>query len=187
MVQILNGIDLMKGKKVAEKRTYGITQPLQLIPMKEKNDEWTCWNMDWLEWNGIRQIAENRKRFMKNYRLAEGIIDKSDYVPENNNDMKDIVENLIDGAQELEVMELKFFPIIPNVLKTYKSSAISCNSNSLSAAVLFPVGTKDIVKFSSHNLKLLATTLNSFIFHPPYSMLIITYIFHKKTFFLVFL
>lgn len=121
MVQVLNGIDLMKGKKVAEKRTYGITQPLQLIPMKEKNDEWTCWNMDWLEWNGIRQIAENRKRFMKNYRLAEGIIDKSDYVPENNNDMKDIVENLIDGAQELEVMELKFFPIIPNVIRTLMS------------------------------------------------------------------
>ncbi len=119
MVQVLNALDLKNGKKAKEKRSYGITQPLQLIPKKEKNDEWTAWNMDWLEWNGIRQILYNRKRFMKNYRLAEGIIDKSDYVPEEDNDMRGLVENLVEGGGEvLESMELKFFPIIPNVVNT---------------------------------------------------------------------
>lgn len=118
MVQVLNALDLKHGKRAKEKRSYGITQPLQLIPKEEKTDEWTAWNMDWLEWNGIKQIAENRKRFLKNYRLAEGIIDQSDYVPEPNNDMKDLVENLIDASEEIESMELKFYPIIPNVINT---------------------------------------------------------------------
>jgi hypothetical protein len=91
-----------------------ITQPLQFIPKKEKDDEWAAWNLDWLEWNGLKQIRRNARRLMKNYKLAKGIIDKSDYIVEENNEMKDIVDVLT--REDWSALELKFYPIIPNVI-----------------------------------------------------------------------
>jgi hypothetical protein len=51
---------------------------------------------------------------MKNYKLAKGIIDKSDYIVEENNEMKDIVDVLT--REDWSALELKFYPIIPNVI-----------------------------------------------------------------------
>jgi hypothetical protein len=91
-----------------------ITQPLQFITKKDKDDEWAAWNLDWLEWNGLKQIRRNARRLMKNYKLAKGIIDKSDYIVEENNEMKDIVDVLT--REDWSALELKFYPIIPNVI-----------------------------------------------------------------------
>jgi hypothetical protein len=51
---------------------------------------------------------------MKNYKLAKGIIDKSDYIVEENNDYRDIVDLLT--KEDVSALELKFYPIIPNVI-----------------------------------------------------------------------
>ena len=54
---------------------------------------------------------------MKNYKLAQGIIDRTDYIIEEDNDMKDIVQQLATDEQD-GALELKFYPIIPNVVNT---------------------------------------------------------------------
>jgi hypothetical protein len=87
---------------------------LQFIPKKEKDEEWAAWNLDWLEWNGLKQIRRNARRLMKNYKLAKGIIDKSDYIVEEDNEMKDVVDVLT--REDWSALELKFYPIIPNVI-----------------------------------------------------------------------
>jgi hypothetical protein len=51
---------------------------------------------------------------MKNYKLAKGIIDRSDYIVEDNNEYRDIVELLT--KEDASALELKFYPIIPNVI-----------------------------------------------------------------------
>ena len=84
------------------------------MPKKEKTDEWAAWNVDWLEWNGLKQIRRNARRLMKNYKLAKGIIDRSDYIVEENNEYKDIVDILT--KEDASALELKFYPIIPNVI-----------------------------------------------------------------------
>ena len=51
---------------------------------------------------------------MKNYKLAKGVIDKSDYIVEEDNDYRDIIESLT--QEDTSALELKFYPIIPNVI-----------------------------------------------------------------------
>jgi hypothetical protein len=91
-----------------------VTQPLQFISSKDKDEEWAAWNLDWLEWNGLKQIRRNARRLMKNYKLAKGIIDKGDYIIEENNEYRDVVELLT--KEDPTALELKFYPIIPNVI-----------------------------------------------------------------------
>jgi hypothetical protein len=113
-MQVYNAMQLKKGAKVQDNRMGSITQPLQFIPKKDKDQEWAAWNLDWLEWNGLKQIRKNARRLMKNYKLAKGIIDKSDYIIEEDNEMRDIVETLT--KEDYSALELKFYPIIPNVI-----------------------------------------------------------------------
>jgi hypothetical protein len=116
-MKILNALDLKKGAKAEHNRLWAISQPLQFLPKKDKDEQWTAWNMDWLEWNGLKQVRRNARRLMKNYKLAQGIIDKTDYVSEEENEMKDVVQQLA-SDDEFDALELKFYPIIPNVVNT---------------------------------------------------------------------
>jgi hypothetical protein len=113
-MQIYNAMQLKKGAKAKQNRLGSITQPLQLLPKKSKDDEWAAWNVDWLEWQGLKQIRRNARRLMKNYKLAKGIIDKTDYIIEENNEYRDVVEMLTE--EDVSALELKFYPIIPNVV-----------------------------------------------------------------------
>ena len=113
-MQIYNAMQLKKGAKVEHNRLGSVTQPLQFIPKSEKDDQWAAWNLDWLEWNGLKQIRRNARRLMKNYKLAKGIIDRNDYIVEENNEYRDIVEMLT--KEDSSALELKFYPIIPNVI-----------------------------------------------------------------------
>jgi hypothetical protein len=114
-MEILNALQLKKGKKAEYNRLGNITQPLQFLPAKDKDDDWSAWNMDWLEWQGLKQIRRNARRLMKNYKLAKGIIDKTDYLIEEDNEYRDIVDTL--AREPLGALELKFYPIVPNVVK----------------------------------------------------------------------
>jgi hypothetical protein len=115
-MEILNALQLKKGKKAEYNRLGNITQPLQFLPTKDKDEDWTAWNMDWLEWQGLKQIRRNARRLMKNYKLARGIIDKTDYLVEEDNEYREIVDTL--ASEQLTALELKFYPIVPNVVKT---------------------------------------------------------------------
>jgi len=113
-MQVFNAMQLKKGAKVEQSRLGSVTQPLQFIPKKEKDEHWAAWNLDWLEWNGLKQIRRNARRLMKNYKLAKGIIDRTDYIVEENNEYRDIVDLLT--KEDASALELKFYPIIPNVI-----------------------------------------------------------------------
>jgi hypothetical protein len=113
-MQVYNAMQLKKGAKTEHNRLGSVTQPLQFIPKKEKDDQWAAWNLDWLEWQGLRQLRRNARRLMKNYKLAKGIIDRSDYIIEEDNEVRDMVELLT--KEDASALELKFYPIIPNVI-----------------------------------------------------------------------
>jgi hypothetical protein len=113
-MQIFNAMQLKSGAKAKNNRMGSLTQPVQFLPRNEKDEEWTCWNMDWLEWNGLKMIRRNAQRLAKNYKLANGIIDRTDYVVEQDNEMRELVETLV--REDHTALELKFYPIIPNII-----------------------------------------------------------------------
>lgn len=114
-MQILNALDLKKGKKVQQNRLGSLTRPLQFLPQAEKDEQWAISNLDWLEWQGVQQIRQNAKRLQKNYELAEGIINRQDYIVDEDNQYADLVKILT--RDQDSPLELKFYPIIPNVLR----------------------------------------------------------------------
>lgn len=125
-MQVLNALQMKSGKKAEYNRMGSITQPLQFLPKKDKNAEWAAWNLDWLEWNGLKQIRRNARRLMKNYKLAKGTIDKTDYIVEEDNEMRDIVDTLM--KEDISALELKFYPIIPNVINVMVSEFAKRNT-----------------------------------------------------------
>lgn len=125
-MKVLNAMDLKSGKKAEQTRMGTITQPVQFIPAKEKDAEWCAWNLDWLEWNGLKQIRRSARRLMKNYKLAKGQIDKSDYIVEQDNEMRDLVDTLV--QEDMSALELKFYPIVPNIINVLTAEFAKRNS-----------------------------------------------------------
>lgn len=115
-MQIYNALELKNGAKSEVIRMGTLTQPIQFIPQKKKTQEWAAWNLDWLEWQGLKLVQRKANRLMKNYKLAKGIIDKTDYIVEEDNEMADLIEVLT--KEDTSALELKFYPIIPNVVNT---------------------------------------------------------------------
>ena len=113
-MQIYNALQLKKGAKVEYNKMGTLVQPFQFVPEKEKDDQWRAWNLDWLEFQGMKQLRRNARRLMKNYKLARGIIDKQDYIVEEDNEMADLIDVLT--KEDTSAFELKFYPIIPNVI-----------------------------------------------------------------------
>jgi hypothetical protein len=114
-MRVLNAMQLKNGAKSEEGSSFSsLTQPTQFLPYSQKTDDWAAWNLDWLELQGIEFLRINARRLLKNYKLAKGIIDKTDYIVEPDNDYKEMMDVL---TQENEsALELKFYPIIPNVI-----------------------------------------------------------------------
>jgi len=113
-MQIYNALQLKLGAKVEYNKMGTLIQPFQFVSENEKDDQWRAWNLDWLEFQGMRQLRRNAKRLMKNYKLAKGIIDKTDYIVEEDNEMADLIDVLT--KEDTSAFELKFYPIIPNVI-----------------------------------------------------------------------
>ena len=115
-MRVLNALQMKKGAK-ADKgypSSASLTQPMQFISAKKKNDDWAAWNLDWLETQGLDYLRHNARKILKNYKLAKGIIDKTDYIVEEDNDYKDLMDVLT--KEDSSALELKFYPIIPNVV-----------------------------------------------------------------------
>lgn len=114
MPKIYNALQLKAGAKSDYNRMGTITQPIQFLLSKDKDEQWGAWNMDWHEMQGLKMIRRNARRLLKNYKLANGIIDKSDYIIEEDNEMAELIDTLT--KEDESAFELKFFPIIPNVI-----------------------------------------------------------------------
>ena len=94
-MRVLNAMQLKNGAKADANSgpTFSsLTQPTQFLPYSKKTDDWAAWNMDWLELQGIEFLRINARRLLKNYKLAKGVIDKSDYIVEPDNDYKDLMD-----------------------------------------------------------------------------------------------
>lgn len=113
-MKVYNALQLKNGAKAEHNRMGTLTQPIQFLPKKKKDDDWTAWNLDWLEWQGMKQLKRNARRLMKNYKLAKGIIDRTDYIVEEDPEYLDLIETLT--KEDTTALELKFYPIIPNVV-----------------------------------------------------------------------
>lgn len=133
-MQVKNALQIKKGEGKIDKRGFNsFTQPIQFLTKYEKDQDWAMHNLDWLEWQGVKQLSYNAKRLMKNYKLAKGTIDKGDYIPESNvNDMTELVDILsndsIQSYNTDSAMEIKFYPIIPNVINVLTAEFAKRNS-----------------------------------------------------------
>jgi len=119
-------MQMKAGAKVEYNKMGTLNQPIQFIPRKEKDVDWAAWNLDWLEWKGLQHVRRNARRLMKNYKLAKGIIDKGDYIIEEDNEYADLIETLT--REDSAALELKFYPIIPNVINTLVAEFAKRNS-----------------------------------------------------------
>lgn len=114
MPKVINAMQAKAGAKVEKNKMGTLEQPTQFLPEKKKTEEWTAWNIDWIEVQGQKQLKRNARRLLKNYKLAKGIIDKTDYIVEEDNLYADLVDQLT--QEDVSALELKFYPIIPNVI-----------------------------------------------------------------------
>lgn len=116
-MKVYNALQLKQGAKVKSSgypSGLNLTQPVQFLSSKKKNNNWAAWNLDWLENQGMMQLRNNARKILKNYKLAKGIIDKTDYVIEEDNEYKDLMDVLT--QEDSSALQLKFYPIIPNVI-----------------------------------------------------------------------
>ena len=113
-MQLYNAMQLKNGAKAEYNKMSNLTQPIQFIPRKDKDDDWAAHNLDWLEWQGMKQLRRNARRLSKNYKLAKGIIDRSDYIVEEDVEYAELIDVLT--KEDQSALELKFYPIIPNVI-----------------------------------------------------------------------
>ena len=126
-MEVINALSIKKGKKTKNNKFGVFTQPIQFLPINEKDDEWTRHNLDWMEWQGIKQIFGKARRLMKNYKLAKGTIDKSDYIPSEQNEYTEMVDVLTEFHED-SALELKFYPIIPNIVNVLTSEFAKRNT-----------------------------------------------------------
>jgi hypothetical protein len=115
-MKVYNAMQLKNGAKGESgyPSASSLTQPIQFLPAKKKTENWAAWNLDWLELQGMQFLKQNARKLLKNYKLAKGIIDKTDYIVEEDNEYKDLVDTLT--REDESALELKFYPIIPNVV-----------------------------------------------------------------------
>ncbi len=126
--QLLNGYT-----SNIEKRQLYNAAPYQMLCIEEKDEDWRKWNMDWLEYIGLQQIQHNNSKLRKNYDLANGVINKSDYIDDDTNDHRDLVKTLTN--QNDSPFSLKFYPIIPNVINVFEGEYSKRDSRIIVKAV----------------------------------------------------
>ena len=115
-MQVYNALQVKAGAKVEYNKMGTLNQPIQFLPRSKKDKDWAAWCLDWLEWQGLKMVRRNARRLMKNYKLAKGIIDRTDYIIEEDNEYADMIDTLT--KEDASALELKFYPIVPNVINT---------------------------------------------------------------------
>jgi hypothetical protein len=98
-------------------------QPAQALPTDEKDELWKRANLDWMEQLLKSHLPEKQKRLSKNYNMAQGVIDVTDYIDVEDNEFKglfDIVETGLEDSllaeSEIIAKDLNFYPIVPTII-----------------------------------------------------------------------
>lgn len=100
------------------------------------------------EWIGRQQINRHRDAINKKFNLAYGIIDTSDYVKQDSEYKAEL--ELMDG-ENLD-FDLKFYPIIPNIVNTLVGE-LSKNYTNYSAIAVNPEAVNMIVEEKNNLLR----------------------------------
>lgn len=109
--QIKNGVKI-KDDAVGT----GFFQPLQFLPNKEKDLIWISQCANYYDWQSLQQLQKNANWMIKNYKLAIGEIEKSDYIQQDS-EYADMITNLDKRAGTvLESMEIKNFAFANTVI-----------------------------------------------------------------------
>lgn len=98
-------------------------QPPQALPSDKKDELWKRANMDWMEQLLKGFLPEKRARLIKNYNIAQGVIDVEDYIDADVN----VYKNIFDGVEtamedsllaesDIVADDLKFYPIVPTII-----------------------------------------------------------------------
>ncbi|HMT54256.1 MAG TPA: hypothetical protein PKC06_13465 [Saprospiraceae bacterium] len=98
-------------------------QPPQALPSDKKDELWKRANMDWMEQLLKGFLPEKRSRLIKNYNVAQGVIDVEDYIDTDLN----VYKNIFDGVEtamedslladsDIIADDLKFYPIVPSII-----------------------------------------------------------------------
>lgn len=88
--------------------------PYQMIEKDEKDEDWKMWNMDWLEYIGMQQLNTANRKIQRNYDLANGVINKADYLVVDDNEFGNMIGMIVDKSEG--PFSLKYYPIIPNII-----------------------------------------------------------------------
>lgn len=111
--------DMMNGLDDLFKNNSSILpsmQPIQMLPKDKKDYSWIKLNADFVEFQGLMQIREKSKKYLKNFKLAAGELDRSTYIAEERDpDYKDVYDMVVNSENPLpDAMDLQFFPLIPS-------------------------------------------------------------------------
>lgn len=116
-IGVVNALQMSRGVKTTPlfgtNNSGGLYQPLQFLPMDQKDDLWVSSTMDFIEYVGLRQVKRNVNKLLKNYKLANAEIEKNDYVVAES-EYAEVIEPLI--QEDISALELKFYPIIPTIV-----------------------------------------------------------------------
>lgn len=97
----------------------GFFQPLQMLPQVEKDNIWINQMSNYIDWQSIRMLQQNANWMMKNYKLAIGEIEKSDYIQQDS-EYADMITNLDNRAggvlESMEIKNYSFANTIINIL-----------------------------------------------------------------------
>lgn len=167
--QLLNGYTTN-----IDKRQLYNASPYQMLSIEEKDEDWRKWNMDWLEYIGLQQVMQNNIKLRKNYDLANGVINKSDYILDDTNEYKDVVSILT--SETNSPFSLKYYPIIPNIVNVLEGEFAKRDNRIIVKAVdefsqnealqykldlLTDILTKNAIEKMSLELEANGTSLNS--------------------------
>ena len=67
---------------------------------------------------GYYQVSSKWEKLNKNYNLANGILDMSDYVTLPNNEYANMI-GIINSDHNKDGLPITFYPLIPNIINTF--------------------------------------------------------------------
>lgn len=130
MSVVITSKQLLQGQTGKWDKSGVLSQPIQVIPRKEKDDIWKQQNMDWWEHLGVLHLREKYKRLYKNYSLANGVIDKTDYIPDSAQNAYGDMINILSKETDTPY-EIKFYPLIPTIINVLTGEFAKRNNTTI--------------------------------------------------------
>lgn len=152
---LLTSGDIMKGfTRMATLYDIWTLAPVQCLPVEEKTEDWIKWNADWFENIALRELPKKSARLQKLYNMAQGVINKSDYIYNPNGNTSDLSNHLgIIGVKDNEQdLMNQFFPIIPNVINVFLGEKLR-RDNKVIVDAIDPESINEGLEFKMNKLR----------------------------------